>query len=76
MISLSFYRIVIELTKFAQYNNMIVLLKDVDDDGNTALHLSSTEGRFSTTKALIAAGTDPNIRYIYEVCVMKNYQVT
>ena len=39
------------------------ILKDEDDDGNTALHLACTNKRFYAAKALILAGADPADRY-------------
>ena len=39
------------------------ILKDEDDDGNTALHLACINERFYAAKALILAGADPEDRY-------------
>ena len=39
------------------------ILKDEDDDGNTALHLACINERFYAAKALILAGADPEYRY-------------
>ncbi|XP_019851378.1 PREDICTED: transient receptor potential cation channel subfamily A member 1 homolog [Amphimedon queenslandica] len=50
-----------ELLHYAEENDKDIL-KDEDDDGNTALHLACINEKFQAAKALILAGADPEDR--------------
>ena len=60
--TLSLISVINELLRYAQENGKDIL-KDEDDDGNTALHLACINEKFQAAKALILAGADPEDRY-------------
>ena len=58
----TYISIINELLRYAKEAGKDIL-KDEDDDGNTALHLACINERFYAAKVLILAGADPEDRY-------------
>ena len=58
----SLISVINELLRYAEENDKDIL-KDEDDDGNTALHLACIKEKFQAAKVLILAGADPEDRY-------------